>query len=61
MIYLSTEDRASGFEVSERRKDAAAGTSPDLRIWLRRRLILKVTLFLVCFVGVGLVLLLLDS
>ncbi len=34
--------------------------APELRSWLRRRLIVKVTLFFFCFVGVGLALLLLD-
>ena len=48
-------------QVDEHQKPEEVNTAPDIRIWLRRRLILKVALFFVCFVGVGLVLLLLDS
>ena len=48
-------------QVDEYQEPEEVNTAPDVRIWLRRRLIMKVTLFFVCFVGVGLVLLLLDS
>ena len=48
-------------QVDERQEPEEVNIAPDIRIWLRRKLILKVTLFFVCFVGVGLVLLLLDS
>ncbi len=48
-------------QVDEYQEPEEVNTAPDIRIWLRRKLILKVTLFFVCFVGVGLVLLLLDS
>ncbi len=34
---------------------------PDLRRRLRRKLLLKATLFVVCLLGVGLVILLLDA
>ncbi len=47
-------------QVDEYQEPEEVNTAPDIRIWLRRRLILKVTLFLVCYVGVGLVLFLLD-
>ena len=47
-------------QVDEYQEPEEVNTAPDIRIWLRRRLILKVTLFFVCFVGAGLVLLLLD-
>ncbi len=42
------------------REPDKVNTAPELRIWLRRRLIVKVALFFVCYVGVGLALLLLD-
>ncbi len=47
-------------QVDEYQEPEEVNTAPDIRIWLRRRMILKVTLFLVCYVGVGLVLFLLD-
>lgn len=56
MVNLSSQNRTSKRAVS-----AHQATPPDFRSWLRRKLILKLTLFFVCFVGVGLVLLLLDS
>ena len=42
------------------REPNEVGTAPELRVWQRRRLIMKVALFFVCFMGVGLVLFLLD-
>ncbi len=36
------------------------GTAPEHQIWFRRKVYLKMALFLVCFVGVGLVMLLLN-
>jgi cell division septal protein FtsQ len=56
MVNLSSQNRTSKRAVSARQV-----TSPEFRSWLRRKLIMKLTLFFVCFVGVGLVLLLLDS
>ena len=47
-------------QVNERHNPGKANTAPELRSWLRRKLIVKVTLFFVCFVGVGLVFLLLN-
>ena len=47
-------------QANERHNPGKANTAPELRIWLRRKLIVKVTLFFVCFVSVGLVLLLLN-
>ncbi len=46
--------------VNEHDNPVKANTAPELRIWLRRKLIMKVALFFVCYVGVGLALLLLD-
>ncbi len=42
------------------REPDEVNTAPELRIWLRRKLIMKVALFFVCYVGIGLALLLLD-
>ncbi len=47
-------------QANEHHNPGKADTAPELRIWLRRKLIMKVALFFVCYVGVGLVLLLLD-
>ncbi len=46
--------------VNEHDSPVKANTAPELRSWLRRKLIVKVALFFFCFVGVGLVLLLLN-
>ena len=42
------------------REPDEVNTAPELRIWLRRKLIMKVALFFVCNVGAWLVLLLLN-
>ncbi|MFB0516712.1 MAG: hypothetical protein ACETWG_08910 [Candidatus Neomarinimicrobiota bacterium] len=61
MILLFPDYQTSEPEVGKSQQDTIAGRSVDLRIWFRRKFILKLSLFFLCFVGVGLVSLLLDS
>ena len=43
-----------------RRNPGSRELAPDQRSWLRRKLILNISLFALSFIGVGLVLILLD-
>ena len=44
----------------DRRNPGSRELAPDQRSWLRRRLILNISLFALSFIGVGLVLIFLD-
>jgi len=44
----------------ERRNPGSRELAPDQRSWLRRKLILNISLFAISMIGVGLVLILLD-
>lgn len=60
MEHYPSQYETFKLQPNERHNPVKADTAPELRSWLRRKLIVKVTLFFVCFVGVGLVLLLLN-
>ena len=60
MEHYPSQYETFKLRANERHNPGKANTAPELRIWLRRKLIVKVTLFFVCFVGVGLVFLLLN-
>ncbi len=60
MEHYPSQYETFRLQANERHNPGKANTAPELRSWLRRKLIVKVTLFFVCFVGVGLMLLLLD-
>ena len=60
MEHYPSQYETFKLQVNERHNPGKANTAPELRSWLRCKLIVKVTLFFVCFVGVGLVLLLLN-
>lgn len=60
MEHYPSQYETFKLQATERHNPRKANTAPELRSWLRRKLIVKVTLFFVCFVGVGLVLLLLN-
>ncbi len=60
MEHYPSQYETFKIQANEHHNPGKANTAPELRIWLRRKLIMKVALFFVCYVGVGLVLLLLD-
>ena len=60
MEHYPSQYETFKLQANERHNPGKANTAPELRSWLRRKLIVKVTLFFVCFVGVGLVFLLLN-
>ena len=60
MEHYPSQYETFKIQANEHRNPGKANTAPELRIWLRRKLIMKVALFFVCNVGAWLVLLLLD-
>ena len=60
MEHYPSQYETFKIQANEHHNPGKISTAPELRIWQRRKLIMKVALFFVCYVGVGLVLLLLD-
>jgi len=60
MEHYPSQYETFKLQANERHNPGKANIAPELRSWQRRKLVVKVTLFFVCFVGVGLALLLLN-